>query len=240
MTIIDIKEEIERLIVFLLINELILDLNNPIIRELAGNKAVLTWAGAPKTGVIHNQFASISEYMSIAINRDFHFMFNDGGIIQFGYIFDDDKILQQRFCFYPCPLEISQDQIDIIQPSEDFITLFKIILEEELSELNNHLLEDILHDTRTKLKTRSPFRFDFNYSKDNIDHPASHLHVNKRSCRIPVFGPISIGHFMRFIIRSFYPQMFSDYLKLKDWPLSYRSRTVREEHMRDLFIECGQ
>jgi hypothetical protein len=52
-------------------------------------------------------------------------------------------------------------------------------------------------------------------------HPASHLHLLDEVCRWPVFGPICVGHFIRFIFRHFYPKIWSEFEKLRNWELQF-------------------
>jgi hypothetical protein len=89
------------------------------------------------------------------------------------------------------------------------------------------ILEDLSpQELKERLNLQSPIRFDFNREKAREDHPASHVHMLRNECRIPVFAPLSIGHFVKFVFRQFYPEKWKDSVFLQDWPCTRFDRTV--------------
>ena len=238
MRIKEIQKEIEELTVFLLNNDLVLDTNSPIIQD-RNKREYLTWSGAPKTGLISNNFATISEYVKIILNRFYNFVLKDGGVVQFGYIFEKDLLVKQRICFFPCPIDISPEEVEDIKPGEDFVTLFQLLLEQEITEINVHLHEQRLSEMIGRFYTRSPLRFEFDSENRNIDHPSSHLHINKESFRLPISGPICNGHFIHLIFRLFYPDIWSEYPLIRGWPISNQTRTILTEHSKSLYLESN-
>jgi hypothetical protein len=173
------QKEIEKLIVLLLKNELILDSNTPIIREGINDSRILTWAGAPKSGLFDNEFASTYEYMGILEKRNYNFVLSDGGIVQFCCVFNASTLLKQRFCYYPCPIEISKEDIDLIQEGHDFISLIQFLFEQELIKLNGYDGSSFVSEITCRLYNRSPFRFEYDPINQKANHSAAHLHMNK-------------------------------------------------------------
>lgn len=91
-----------------------------------------------------------------------------------------------------------------------------------------------------RLRLRSPIRFDFDLAAQAPNHAASHLHITHEDCRLPVFGPLSVGHFARFIFRHFYPELWNRFQFLREWPLHFGTRSVTPQEGTELFIECQQ
>lgn len=87
---------------------------------------------------------------------------------------------------------------------------------------------------------RSPMRFDYDPGAAGVDHPAGHLHVSHQQCRIPVFGPVSLGHFVRFVFRHFYPDDWRVHGFLRDWPMAFWSRSVTPTESLEMYVDCGQ
>jgi hypothetical protein len=69
-------------------------------------------------------------------------------------------------------------------------------------------------ELRSRLKLTSPVRFDYDSEFSDERHAHSHVSFNKDTCRIPAYGPISLGHFIRFILRYFYETEFAS---LEGW-----------------------
>jgi hypothetical protein len=229
----EIKQEIGNLITFLLEKELILDFNYPIKRTV-GDIDLLTWAGAPQSGIISRGFASIPEYISVVSKRNFNLVLKDGGAIQFGYAFKNLKVIKQRICYFPCPAKITDEDIEGIPNGDDFVALLTLLLELEMQEMMEHLRVDRLSEMPVRFYNRSPIRFDFDPDRKTVLHSASHFHVNESSCRLPVFGPISIGHFVRFVFKSFYPDWWSEYEELRKWPITFYETTIDSQNIQEL------
>ncbi len=98
-------------------------------------------------------------------------------------------ISYHRLCYFPCPFEFSPDEVEEIS-LEDFPSLLNA---QELHQ---------------RIRLGSPIRFDFDADFSDERHTNSHLTINKVSCRVPVFGPVSPGHFLRFVLRYFYEDEF--------------------------------
>src|SRR5262249_4216472 len=108
--------------------------------------------------------------------------------IQMRYEIEGDEIVGHRLCYLPCPVAIEPEEIT------DFglIDIIEVLTQKELT-------------SRFKLVT--PIRFDFDIQEDDV-HAASHVTAGKNTCRIPAFGPLSVGHFMYFVLGYFYNDEF--------------------------------
>ena len=150
--------------------------------------------------------------------RDFCFCFSDGGLVQIRYDIEDGAILSHRLCYFPCPFSFAPEDSEGIA----------------LSELPLLFSADEL---RFRIKLASPIRFDFNAELSDSRHAHSHLSLNKESCRLPAYGPVSLGHFLRFVLRYFYEAEFSS---LNEWeelkPRLYQ-RTLSHPPPHELHLE---
>jgi hypothetical protein len=68
------------------------------------------------------------------------------------------------------------------------------------------------------LRLRAPVRFDYDPNSATLVHPAAHLTFNHHECRMPVKGPLSLGHFVDFIFRNFYPEQWQAHALLREQP----------------------
>lgn len=80
------------------------------------------------------------------------------------------------------------------------------------------------------LRLRTPVRFDFDPDAAAERHPASHLSLNDQDCRIPVRGPMSLGHFIEFVFRHFYSSVWAKHDFLADTHREPMSRMLTPEH----------
>lgn len=160
----------------------------------SGKKIALTtisWAGSSGLSYLFSDYASIKQYQETIRRRDYNFCLADGAIIQLRYKFDDTKIIYHRLCYTPCPYPYSP---------EDFGDI-------GLADIPDLMgASDFISNTRLV----SPIRFDFDFYFTDDKHAKSHLSLNKQTCRIPAYGPISLGHFMQFIFRYFYEEDYDD------------------------------
>ncbi len=109
-------------------------------------------------------------------------------MIQIFYKFDkQNKLINHRLCYIPCPLEITPEEIEQFS----IIGILEMIKEDNTEFLN-------------RLKNSAQIRFDFDIKNCSNFHPASHFTILSDSCRIPVCAPIGPVSFIRFILENFY------------------------------------
>lgn len=185
------------------------------IRREVGPHRQVTWPASPRDTLRgkFGQFATLSEYRSLVENRQYNAVLRDGSMLMLSYQFSATGELEgHNLYYYPCPLDIEResDEGDGETPPDTdgddltFIDRFDRLLEDELKCA---LLEtDIYEDTCvSRFLMRAPLRFDYAPDHAAASHAASHVHVAHPECRIPVFGPISVGHFVRFVFDNYYP-----------------------------------
>lgn len=217
------REELTSLVVHLMDSGAALDYNSIVERRGGGVVQVEPAGSRP---LPYRDFGNVEEYMNVVSRRQFACLLFDGGAIQVAYTFKEDIVIRHRLCFHPCPVMLARDEIDLIGE------------ELGLSEIVDLCLDQ--NNWRNRLRLRSPLRFDYHEEPAAPDHSASHLHVSHSACRIPVFGPISIGHFVRIIFRHFYPELWASDRRLREWRLVHLERSILAAEESELFVECRE
>lgn len=128
---------------------------------------------------------TIGTYRRWALDGDYTALLYDGAIIQLGYRLTKGEISEHRLVYAPCPYII--DRVDIeMDPLEDLLDMHR----------DSGVQDDITMQTA--------IRFDYAPGTAGVGHPATHLTVNRSSCRIPVTAPMHPDQFLRFIFQHFY------------------------------------
>jgi hypothetical protein len=222
----DVRREIERLSDHLLSGGLALDVGPTILRERPGTVRV-SWEpreGAPSL-LEAGRYGTIAEYQRLLEWRQFSVMLLDASLLQFTYEFAVSgkrrscTLIKHRLSYVPCPLDIDAAAVaaEGLSVSEAF-DLYLV----ECSE---------------RIRLRSNLRFDFDAAAGS--HSRAHLTLVGEQCRWPVFGPLSVGHFIRFVFRSFYPELLETQPAVRDWAFSEASRSISEIDQGELYIECA-
>jgi hypothetical protein len=217
------REEITSLIRHLVATGAALDINTIVERHASDLKVIEPSGASSWQLAARRDFGDIAEYIDVLYSRRFACLLLDGAAIQMSYAFSGEGLVWHRLCFHPCPITLGQDELDLI--GEDI----------GLGELVDLSLEG---DWRTRLRLRSPLRFDFDRRTAMKGHSASHLHVSSGGCRVPVFGPLSVGHFVRIVFRHFYPSLWSDDPTLRGWKLTQLARSIAQSEEGELYIDC--
>lgn len=208
-----IKRELITLNKALLDADLIIDSNYPTVQK-GSSGSFLVSCGAYNL-FEESEYSSLDEYLIYLRNRCFFVIFKDGSLLQISYKFRRSKLIGHRLCFFPCPIKF------------------------DFNDLEEFSLDEIVELSASPFSLRlvSPIRFDFDPEQEQDDHPSSHLHFSCRSCRVPVQLPLSIGHFLNFVLRNFYLQEWDKLEKLQKWPYRNFTRTfVHEKNL--LFVSC--
>jgi hypothetical protein len=219
-----IRSEIDRLITGFLKAELIVDSTPHIIHFSPNNLRTITWSVFNPS--LDTLFATVDEYKRLVLNRQYSLILLDGSLLQFSYTFQRDNLIKHRLCFYPFPLSLEPEEWEVYQ--EMGIGLVDI-------------LEDLgFEEYQRRLQLRSPIRFDYDLHNANSNHPASHLHIVRSDCRVPVFAPLSIGHFVRFVFRNFYFEQWETFDFVRTWPVEWHNRTLTSDEMKQIHLNCIQ
>ena len=232
MTAAEVRSEVSRLNATLLENNIAVAVNGSVLKR-SGTNVVVTWPSSSDGALSDHVFGSLQEYRHFLGNREYTALLTDGALLQVSYAFDREDIITHRLCYYPCPLMLRPDGT-----TGDFIEDFDDQLAAELEAQQAVLYASSNVDPVFGLRLRGPLRFDFDARNAGPNHSASHLHVLQDDSRLPIYGPVSIGHFVRFVFRHFYPSL--DVTALREWPLKHGGRTVTNDEEFELFIECRQ
>jgi hypothetical protein len=144
----------------------------------------------------------------------------DGALLQISYDFTGRSLVGHRLCFYPCPFDVD---IQLLQsePIADVVAMYR-------------------ESGETKSFLRSPCRFDYDDQNPSSEHPSVHFHFNKADCRWPVTHPLSIGEFLAFVFRHFYPSIWAAHQFLRQWPRERAgNRMISPTEEADLHVACG-
>jgi hypothetical protein len=206
----------------LLLHNQIAIVTNPVAQERVGARVRVTWRSssvdvAPLTA---SPFASIGEYYQYVLNQAYLAILFDGALLQISFDFRGKKVVGHRLCYYPCPFEI---------PPEEF-TEIPIL---DLIEIYQEAALDLL-------RLRSPLRFDYDPRNPTEGHPASHLHMIRSHCRCPVFGPVTLGHFIHFIFCYFYPPLWREHRFLRELPRELGEKTIMPVEEAYLHFGCSR
>lgn len=214
-----LKNEIERLKNELFDFELAIDYVPSVINNTTKTKAV-TWANCKPNAKL--AFATLSEYKWLMKERQYTFVLFDGALIQLSYTFERKALIKHRLAFYPYPLDLSKEDRKMYQ--EEGFSFVDILEFLTFEQFQHHL------------RLQSPLRFDFDLQQAKESHSASHLHLQQNECRIPVFAPLSIGHFIQFIFQHFYPLEWESYPFLNNWPINWFDRTLATSEENQLHL----
>lgn len=198
-------------------------LTKPVIEEHVGHKTRITWSAAiGGIGIITGApFATVEEYCDYIDSQIYSAVLYDGALLQISYDFQANDLVGHRLCYYPCPFDMDPELL-LTEPFGELVDLYR-------------------ESSGTRANLRSPCRFDYDPTNSEGADPLVHLHVIRSHCRWPVTTPLSIGHFISFVFRHFYPEIWAVHPFLRKWPrqrLGRRMITVEDESY--LHVTCGR
>jgi len=97
--------------------------------------------------------------------------------------------------------------------------------------------ETITRPLPPRLRARATLRFDYDPGRAATDHPGAHLHFCGEGSRWPTFGPLSVGHFVRFVFRHHYPDIWAEHEFLRQWPIQRGVRCITQADCEQLFVD---
>jgi hypothetical protein len=214
-----IRDELIYGLNLLLAADLVIDANNVVIAE-AGGRINVSWTTTPNLGYLFSDFATLEHYQAVLLNRDYNILLADGSIVQVSYQVEGDEVTRHRLCYFPCPFLVDTDEI----------------AEYGLNDLIDLLCAD---EFQSRLRLVSPVRFDFDAEFFDEYHHYSHMTTIKKTCRVPAFGPLSVGHFLRFVLSYFYQSHFSNDESFDELQARFYSRTLSVPPGHELFFETS-
>jgi hypothetical protein len=250
MTPSQIRNEVSSFVGTLLEQGLVIDSNSTVVRR-QGSTAYVVWSSAPRDFVRFpfpaELFATAAEYRMLLEERQYNCLLFDGSYLQACYEFRHGDLTKYRLCYYPCPIRLpdlgplySDNLGDIfdeymVQVFDDleWVKYAQNPAQRSDSEEAAKTLEEM-----PRLRLRSPVRFDYDIDAQGPSHPASHVHISDSECRVPVYAPLSFGHFARFVFRHFYSAEWHEHEFLQTWPVQMPSRSIALAEEAQLHFEC--
>jgi hypothetical protein len=189
MTPLQVRNEIQTIIVKLIEAGMSIEQRSPVYRQTGAIRSEIIIDGLPDLSVSMKNLPYDDVYKQLDSGRAFHIKMIDGALIQMCYRFEGNAVLSHRLCMFPAPS---------LEPYD---------LAEELYE-EDELYADIVGRNIVHV----PLRFDFDSDPErhtDVIHPKSHLTLGQYvNCRIPVEAPLSPSRFIKFILRNFYHNAF--------------------------------
>lgn len=232
----ELKRDVVRLCTELLDRDLALRVNPPRMRTVRGRQIIDSTDYSISASFPLNQIASVEEYRTIIRSRLYTCLLFDGGVLQIRYEVKRRNLVGHRLCYYPAPAILEPTDY---RPGEDDIeeAIFLRLASGLQGELDAMFGEH--EEQRQKdggISVLGPLRFEFDEA-EVPQHPFSHLHLSRSDCRIPVFAPLSVGHFVRFVFRHFYTNVWQEQEIIRQWPLRDFTRTIRPEEQHRMHLE---
>ncbi|NES21651.1 MAG: DUF2290 domain-containing protein [Symploca sp. SIO3E6] len=230
MTPSEIRGEIQKLNLELLNSGLGIDQNIPVIYDLNKDETLVTWASSQNTpNFSAYPIHTVEEYLSFIRARQFSVILFDGSLFQITYGFKGNNIVKHRLCFCPCPFE---EVAEMLAEGEALLDVIELFISGEGEKA-------LLQYESSKMRLQSSIRFDYDEKSFTENHPASHLTLSNTECRIPVFAPLSIGHFIQFIFRHFFSKQWEEHSFIRQWPCKRLNRTITpDEEQQQIYLDC--
>ena len=216
----EVRADAENLSLALLEHSLALD-SNRIIRRYDSGVEWVTWASTRDDSLPLYDEPTIEAYQRLLTERQYAVLLADFSLLQLSFAFERGILTRQRFCFYPCPVLLDREDVEMF----GIVDCIEALTAQELVQ-------------RTRLD--APVRVDFDRDASGPGHPAAHLTLSRDSCRIPLYGPLSVGHFVHFVFSNFYPEWWGDHEFIRSWPRVWLPRTISEDERLQLHVECRQ
>lgn len=216
-----LRSELDRFVTLGLREGFVLSGQTPTLTDLGGGRKRVAPPPPPTASraSLLRRSATPSEYRQILQTGDFLAALVDGSILQASYILHRNEVVSHRLAYYPCPVTFDREELELA-------TLDEVVAAALSAGPATGGLDEDIDDSGPSVRLGGPWRFDFERDPP-ADHAASHCHVAADSCRIPVYGPLSPGHFFRFVFRHFLPEVWAQQGVLRAWALSDLGRTIR-------------
>jgi len=183
------------------------------------NNEQITWTNHQRGRNLSSRyFNNIDQYMSVLCNGAYHALFCDYSILRYSFVFDKNKLVSQNLLWWPCPVNVDKELAD------EFGVIDAI----------NLTLED--KGLVSKLRMRSPIRFDFDINNNTFDHPRAHFHMQHPENRINTREPICFNTFVKFILENNYPHLNYEFKEWDDFSYQYDDKNFLCPYKRSIYI----
>lgn len=213
-------EEIRELLELLFDADIAFFVNQVIPRRFPGQRVRVTWPPRPESHLPWSSSrTTAADYQAWIDGGAYSAILKDGAILQFSFDFEGGALTGSRLAYIPCPFDVSG------------------LLE---SETLGEVIEMFRAGTVDEVELLSPIRFDFDPASAKPGHPVSHMTLLRPSARIAAAGPVSLGHFIRFVFRHFYPRLWGAHRFLREWEQLGDIRTISTDEERELHLNWLQ
>jgi len=213
----ELRKEMDKFVVELSRTGLAIQSNTTVVEQLRGRRVLITWSNSQALDTDMREYASWLEYVALVRGRQYTALLSDFSLLQMSYWLERGRIVKHRLGYFPCPLLVDPDEVE----EWGLLDWLELLRGEDLRE---------------RLRQDAPLRFDFDPAASGEGHSASHLHVSRQCCRIPVYAPLSPGRFIHFIFSHFYPNDWSRSGFLRSWPCRQAPRTISPAERRELHL----
>lgn len=141
----------------------------------------------------HRGLPRLEVYRAWVASGAYSALLPDGALLQISYDFEGDELVAHRLAYVPCPFEVDPYLLQE-EPVTDVIDMYAS-----------------QHGAVEALVLQTTVRFDYDINQAKPGHPAAHLTLNASDCRLACAGPLRLGHFISFVFRNFYPQVWQEH-----------------------------
>ncbi|WP_371832821.1 DUF2290 domain-containing protein [Mesorhizobium koreense] len=152
---------------------------------------------------------SLAHYIDMFNEGKYSLIIFDGSLISIKYIVSKNgkRISWHRFVYFPAIVKIdvaAGDGPADLPPPDNYV----------------------------RVPRQALLRFEYAPDDARVDHPASHLHLNSATCRMPMTSRLGVPEFLHFIIDNFYPSFREKYQKVLPSKMQYRDDLSIDDHRR--------
>lgn len=194
-----LKTEIRNLLDLLLQQGIAVFINPPLERRSDDGVTRITWTGAERASgdLFRISSPTVQEYREWVSCAGYSAMLYDGSLLQLSFDFNGVEVCGHRLVYLPCPFDLDLDLLRS-EPALEVV--------------------DACGSSLNDVRLRSSIRFDFDPVTHRSGHPLTHVSLLWDHCRWAVSHPLSVGHFIRFVFRHFYPEVWHSHEFVRQWP----------------------
>jgi hypothetical protein len=181
-----VRDELSNVLAYLLESEIALLTN--AVRDEGERVSWWRFSSASSGFLEFREPPSFAGYRAWVANGDFSALLYDGALLQVSYDFVGTVLVAHRLSWVPCPFLVDEELLQV-EPVLDVLDLYA-------------------GGSPADVVLKTAVRFDFDADRAAPNHPAAHMTINAAHCRIACAAPLRLGHFIDFIFRNFYPDLW--------------------------------
>jgi len=186
-----LRDELVNFLTYLVASEIALYANH-----VSGDGDQVSWKAPGSKFLEERRKQTYANYRSWLENGAYSALLFDGALLQITYRFAGRTLIEHRLAWVPSPFAMDLELLN----NESPVDVFDMYAAGPSSDV--------------ELKT--PIHFDFDPARAADDHPTTHVSLNSSDCRIACAAPLRLGHFVEFVFRNFYPDVWGAHKYLHD------------------------